>query len=351
MSIFKKLYFSSLLFFLFPFFSNSQKLELPLLWTTNQKTFLESAAIVADINGDGKDEVLIAGREELIALQKQGKELWRWDTEKRYVTYPTVLKRKNQSALIYAGDNGGLLTCLDGEGKIVWQKQLNGGVEWAAAAVSDLNGDSSPELVHTDLKGTVWILNALTGKEKEEVTVIGNPVSPSVGDLNGDGIEEIVVTTNEGYIYAINFSGEILWKKKIGGYSETWATSAPVIYAASDGKNYIAAASSSGVFYCLNELGEVQWQHQVRGPVASTISVGDFDQNGTADIFLITQLGVIYRFDETGAILWDIDMQGRSLAPGAIIDINNDEELEYILSTQQGNIKDEQSTIKTKSNK
>ena len=37
---------------LLPLFSNSQELELPLLWTTNQKSFLESAATVADINGD-----------------------------------------------------------------------------------------------------------------------------------------------------------------------------------------------------------------------------------------------------------------------------------------------------------
>ena len=88
----------------------------------------------------------------------------------------------------------------------------------------------------------------------------------------------------------------------------------------------------------MNSFGEIQWQHQVRGPVASTISVGDFDQNGMADIFLITQLGVVYRFDESGNVIWNIDMQGRSLAPGAIIDINNDGKLEYILSTQQGNL-------------
>ena len=78
----------------------SADLDLPILWTTNQNTFLESAATVADINGDGKDEVIIAGREELIALQKQGKELWRWDTRSRFMTYPSVLKREGRSALI-----------------------------------------------------------------------------------------------------------------------------------------------------------------------------------------------------------------------------------------------------------
>ena len=57
--------------------SLSADLDLKVVWKTNQKTMLESAPIVADINGDGKDEVLVAGREELVALGKQGKELWR----------------------------------------------------------------------------------------------------------------------------------------------------------------------------------------------------------------------------------------------------------------------------------
>jgi outer membrane protein assembly factor BamB len=323
---------------LLPLFTFSQELELSLLWRTNQKTFLESAATVADINNDGRDEVIIAGREELIALQKQGKELWRWDTRKRFITYPAVLKRDGQSALIYAADNSGLITCLDGkEGKITWQAELNDAAEWSASAVSDLDGDGIAEVIQTDIKGTVWVFNALTGIIKQQTKVNGKPASPALGDLDGDGKEEIVVITNEGILYAISGDGEILWERKIGGFSETWATSSPVIFAASDGKSYVAAASSSGEFYCLNGAGDIQWQHKVRGPVASTISVGDFDQNGTADIFLITQLGVIYRYDESGAVLWDIDMQGRSLAPGAIIDVNNDGKLEYVLSTQQGN--------------
>ncbi len=186
------LYLKSLIIcFLFSFlvsaFSFASGLDLKILWQTNQKTMLESAPILADINRDGKDEVIMAGREELIVLQRQGKELWRWKTRKRFVTYPSVLKRANRAALIFAADNSGLFTCPDGNGRVVWQAELDGPAEWSASAIVDLDGDSKAEVVQTDITGSVWVFDALSGKVIYKIKVKGKPVSPAVGDIDGDG--------------------------------------------------------------------------------------------------------------------------------------------------------------------
>src|SRR2546427_8907901 len=92
------------------------ELKFPLLWQTDLQSFLESAATVADLNGDGRDKMLVAGREELFALDGRGKRLWRWRTKGRFMTYPAVLTRSGQTSLIYAADNSGSLSCLDGTG-------------------------------------------------------------------------------------------------------------------------------------------------------------------------------------------------------------------------------------------
>ena len=311
-------------------------LKLASLWQTDLQSFLESAGLLADLHGHGHDEAVIAGREELFALDGKGKMLWHWKTKGRFMTYPAVLARPGQTSLIYVADTSGLFTCLDGAGKEVWHAQLNAGSSWSASVVCDLGGDGNPDIIQTDERGTVWCFDALKGKVLWQTKIKGIPVSPAVGDLDGDGKPEIVVATGEGIVTALNGKGQVLWERKIGGSSQSWATSAPVIFAGSDSRGRIAAASSDGQMFCLDPNGEILWQRRTRGAAASTISVGDLDLDGRADICLITQTGVIYRFDESGRDIWEIDMQGRSLAPGAMIDLDGDGKLEYVLCTQDG---------------
>ncbi len=311
-------------------------LEFPQLWKTDLESFLESSATVADCRGNGRDEVLVAGREELFARDGQGKKLWGWRTKTRFMTYPAVLTRPGQPSLIYVADTGGVLTCLDGNGKEVWHAQLKAGSSWSASVVCDLDGDGNFEVIQTDGTGTVWAFAALTGKAIWQTTIKGIPVSPAVGDLDGDSKPEIVVAAGDGIITVLNGKGQVLWERKIGGYSQSWGTSAAVIFAGSDGRGRVAAASSDGQFFCLDSKGEILWRRPTRGAAASTISVGDLDLDARADICLITQVGVIHRFDESGRVIWEIDMQGRSLAPGAMIDLDGGGQLEYALCTQDG---------------
>ncbi len=312
------------------------ELKFPQLWQTDLESFLETSATVADINGEGREEVLVAGREELFARDGHGKKLWGWRTKTRFMTYPAVLARPGQPSLIYVADTGGVLTCLDGNGKEVWHAQLKAGSSWSASVVCDLDGDGNAEVIQTDEAGTVWAFAATTGKPFWQTKIKGIPVSPAVGDLDGDGKPEIVVATGEGIVTALNGKGQVLWERNIGGSSPSWATAAPVIFAGADGRGRVAAASSAGQFFCLDSKGEILWQRTTRGAAASTISVGDLDLDGHADICLITQIGVIHRFDESGRVLWEIDMQGRSLAPGAMIDLDGDGKLEYVFCTQDG---------------
>lgn len=311
-------------------------LRMPLLWTVNTHTFLEAAPILADIDGDQRAEIITAGREEIIVLQDNGKEAWRWHSRGRYMTYPAVLTRDHEPALIYAADFSGQLTCLDALGRVVWQAELNGPSSWSAAVVGKLAADQPYAVVQTDERGTVWAFDAVTGRTLFKAAVKGMPVSPAIADINGDGHSEIVVTTGDGLVYAISHDGRILWQREIGGSSETWSTSSPLLFSTATGQVYIAAAASTGKIFCFDQAGDIVWQQPTKGPVSSSLSAADFDGDGKTDVFLITQLGVIYRFDENGQMLWEIDMQGRSLAAGAILDLNNDNKLEYILSTQQG---------------
>jgi len=314
------------------------QLTMPVLWRSELRTFTESGPTVADIDGDARAEVVVAAREEIVALGRTGQEIWRWKSSGRLMTYPAILRRPGKLSLIYVADYTGKLTCLDGAGRKIWQAQLKGPISWSAAVVCDLEADGVPEVVQTDGAGTVWAFRALTGKEVWHASVQGVPVSPAVGDLSGDGKPEVVVVTGAGRAVALDGAGKRLWKFEIGGTSPSWATAAPVLFADSSGAGRVIAASNDGRVYCLDSDGSLVWSRPTHGPVASTISAGDYDADGRADIFLITQLGTVYRFDEEGNLLWQIEMHGRSLAAGAVIDVNNDGHLEYVVSTQDGHL-------------
>ncbi|MCK5861510.1 MAG: PQQ-binding-like beta-propeller repeat protein [Candidatus Hydrogenedentes bacterium] len=315
----------------------SYTLDIEQLWVASPDMIMEGAPMVADLDGDGTDEILTAAYESLIVVDGSGKERWRFDTAGRYSTCPAILERDNLPPLLFAGDNKGIFTCLDGLGKIVWEKKL-GNIFCASPVVTDLTGDGVFEVIQGDQAGLVTVLDANTGQLVWQTQLTGNCSNASVGDLDGDGLLDVVVATSTGELVVLDSAGSILWKFQMNDTAPFWAIASPVLFANSKGETRVAIASHSGHFFCLSNTGDVLWKRSTQGALASTLSVGDLDEDGVIDLFAVTELGVLYRFDENGGVLWNIETHGRCLAPGAIIDLDGDGTLEYILCTQRGNL-------------
>ena len=50
--------------------------QLTPLWKTDVKSFLENSPVLAHLTGSEESQVIVAGREDLIALDGNGGELW-----------------------------------------------------------------------------------------------------------------------------------------------------------------------------------------------------------------------------------------------------------------------------------
>ncbi|MCK9411910.1 MAG: PQQ-binding-like beta-propeller repeat protein [Prolixibacteraceae bacterium] len=334
------LYYSILitLFFSSALLQAQNKVNLTQLWKTDVKSFLENSPVLAHLSGGDESQVIVAGREDLIALDGNGNEIWKYRSKGRYMMSPSVWEQKGQPTLLYTADNGGYLRCHNNKGKVLWEAKLKAPCSWSAPAIADLKEDGVTTIVQGDESGSIFAFEALSGKPVWKAAIKGMPSSAAVGDLDGKKGLEIVYLSTKGILTVLHADGTIFWKQNIGGTCQTWGNSAPVIFVASDGQPRIFAASGNGEAFCFSAKGTCLWSRQVKGAVASTLSAGDFDQNGVADLFLITQLGVIYRFTENGELLWNIDMQGRTLGSGSLIDLNRDGGLEYIFCTQDGHL-------------
>ncbi len=154
-------------------------LDLEHLWVANPDMVMEGAPVVVDLDGDGDDEVVVAAKEAVIALDGAGRELWRLDTGgHHYSACPAVLEREGETPLIYVGNGAGALTCLDGGGNAVWQTTELVNIS-STPALADLNADGVVELIQGDQSQTICAFDALTGSVVWKTQVDGKCSGPA----------------------------------------------------------------------------------------------------------------------------------------------------------------------------
>lgn len=174
-----------------------------------------SSPAVADINGDGKNEI-IASAYSLWALNGQtGQLIWRaGNTNNR--TWPGVvvadINKDGQKEIVIA-QSGNYVTVYNLNGGLIWQKQIAGGSgEFRGLLVADLDGNNSPlEVIVTRGYGSAmntWVLDA-NGNIRSGWPQLpldsGNPqgsawgvynANAAAGDLDNDGQLELVVPSD-----------------------------------------------------------------------------------------------------------------------------------------------------------
>lgn len=178
-----------------------------------------SSPAAADINGDGKNEI-IASAYSLWALDGEtGTLIWRaGNTTQR--TWPGVvvadIDNDAQQEIVIA-QSGALVSVYRLNGTLKWQKSIDSGKgEFRGLLVSDLDGNSSTkEIVVTRAYGSArntWVLDS-SGNIRSGWPQLpaddGNPngyawgvynANAAAGDINADGKLEVVVPSDVHYI-------------------------------------------------------------------------------------------------------------------------------------------------------
>jgi len=144
-----------------------------------------SPVAVYDINGDGKEEVLVGSKTHgLDVLGPDGALLWNYRTEKLVnVVYVSTDK---DSPVILLGATP-YVYALDGSGALLWRYPVATTV--FAINTADLDSDDSPEVL-LGANQYVHVLSA-DGKKIYSLKYDGDARSIAAGDVNGDGGNEV----------------------------------------------------------------------------------------------------------------------------------------------------------------
>jgi hypothetical protein len=188
---------------------------------TENGALLRGTIAAADLDADGRDEVVAAGYDgALYAWKGTGKRLFRSALPAEGAAPPALtsglavgrLRNGKADLCIVAGDMSGGVTAWGPDGRILWRAHTTPGMPvMAEPAIGDVNGDGTQDVVVGGTDGYVYAFDGETGRKLWQVETFWAPTlegmrlesifgTPALCDLTGNGHLHIVVPTAQRYI-------------------------------------------------------------------------------------------------------------------------------------------------------
>jgi outer membrane protein assembly factor BamB len=243
---------------------------------------------VADLNGDGRLEVLAATTEQEVAIfdAESGDVQTRLGLSNYGYTKPLVADlAPSPGREIVAVDVSGTAFVFAANGTELWTADL-GGYVWAQPTVADFDADGEPELLVGERTGET-VLFAKNGSVEwnETVTTNGSVTWGTHGLADDDPALEAVFATVDGDVVAVDgHSGSVEWRANVGEFA--------AVHAFGDGDGdgdaeaYVIA--KDGTIHALDAAtGRTEWSTEIvvdQVQMMPPPTLGDLDGDGSPEL-------------------------------------------------------------------
>lgn len=252
------------------------------LWNMKIVRGMTAGAIIsADLDGDGYISEVVAGSEEVYAVDSLGNLIWNFAPEGSVYSLSTA--------------------DLDGDGNA---NELIVG-SWKLLYALSSNGDS------------LWNLTDLTAGVESVAGV----------DINLDGVPESVAAVSGRILYVFDSKGERLWSKVLSDVAYS------VVAADLDGDGYlsdIVVGCGDRNVSAFGAAGEYKWSYQAYIEPGERMKLYAVDL-GSKGIFdhVVIKADTVHAVGPDGTMVWPKTFPGDSLAP---VDFNNDGKFEGVVT-------------------
>lgn len=193
-----------------------------LVYTYNHTEYTGSSPIIADLENDGVNEILIYANDTITCLDNTFNVKWKYDCEDlNFVnTNPSIADVNNDGLfeiLITFTDYVSLapfIVCLNSTGHELWDYDLLGDFA-SPSVIGDLENDNVVDIILLDSSGHVycldgqgslnWIYNVTAGALPPGGQYIP---SPAMGDIDADNVTDVIFHIfNDGVVVCLDFDG------------------------------------------------------------------------------------------------------------------------------------------------
>ncbi len=216
----------------------------------------------------------------------------------------------------------------------------------------DLDGDKKIEILRGYDNGKLIITHAdatpyLAGSIKVDGTIKG---TPAVADIDLDGKPEIIIQSGSNKIYAYDYMLKLKqgFPLDLGGTIDQgghcFLTPSPVLAnIRNDDKLEIIATSLAGKVYVINSGGTILsgWPVDLGSPVLSSPAVGDLDKDGSLEVVLsMYENGNVIALDKNGKTKpgWPVSRRQGSVSSPMLTDCDGDGKLEVFVGSMDAQI-------------
>jgi len=316
-------------------------------WTFTASNGIFSSPAAADLNNDGRLEIIVgvdkqegSPQKSLIVLGSDGKMLWELDVGGAVHSSPSVYDLDDNGDLeIITGTNNGRVIALNGKtGKTLWSLDNHVGAFRSSPLVSDVDFDNNAEVIIGSSNGSLYCIDGESG--------IIEWTYPTGGEITGSATligSEIVFGSGDGYVYALDGSGNLKWKLDL---------KSPIVYSTpaslpsggfaigtDDGR--IALVSDRKIIKGYETNGSIRGSPGVVSSGTNTvIMVGSSTEEDVHGSYVKLDVDRIYAVDQKGKLLWEVNTGDWAVfSSPAIADVDGDSEPEAVIGSRDGKLR------------